>query len=507
MEERSIPLLGEETIEALKNAHVAIFGLGGVGSYAVEALARQGIGCFSIIDYDVIQVSNKNRQLYALESTIGHPKIEVCGGRILDINPQAQVYAYPLRIDATTIEKIDFSKFDFVLDCIDDVAGKLAIIQHAKEAGKRVISCCGTANKLDPTKFQIKDISKTSVCPLAKKLRLELKKLDISDVEVLFSTEEPVMKEFEHLPTVSFVPSIAGLLLARHVVLSLQEQVKNKRIHLVLEGGGMKGVYTAGVLDFLLENHIEFDSVYGVSAGACVGASFISKQRTRGYHSLVDYVDNPACVSKRSLTRTGNYFNKEFVYYKIPNELIPFDYETAHQNPCKLYATVTNVETGKAEYHPCLDYTKDIEYICASSSLPMLAEIQTIDGNGYLDGGIADSVPYLEAKKNANKCLVVLTKPQGYLCQKQNPILAKAIKLKYRKYPKLLKALDQRHIHYNKILAMMEKDKNVFILRPSKALEIDRLEKDKKKLEEAYNLGYADAKNSYEALQAFIQKK
>ena len=195
MEERSVPLLGEETIETLKNSHVAVFGLGGVGGYVVEALARQGVGALSIIDFDVIQVSNKNRQILALESTIGHLKTEVCKNRILDINPDAKVYAYSLRIDDATIEAIDFSTLDYVVDCIDDIAGKLAIIKAAKEHGKRIISCCGTANKLDPTRFQIKDISKTSVCPLAKKLRLELKKLEINDVEVLFSLEEPKVKD------------------------------------------------------------------------------------------------------------------------------------------------------------------------------------------------------------------------------------------------------------------------------------------------------------------------
>ncbi|MDE6241656.1 MAG: ThiF family adenylyltransferase [Anaeroplasmataceae bacterium] len=504
MEERSIPILGEETIEYLKKIHIAVFGLGGVGGYVVEALARQGVGSLSIIDFDIISSSNKNRQILALESTIGHPKIEVCGSRILDINPSAKVYAYNVKIDEETINQIDFQPFDYVIDCIDDVAGKLAIIRKAKEYGKRIISSCGTANKLDTTKFQIKDISKTSMCPLAKKMRIELKKLDIEDVEVLFSLEEPVVKKFENLPSVSFVPSIAGLMIAGHVILKLQEEVKKDRIHLVLEGGGMKGVYTAGVLDFFLEENLEFDAIYGVSAGACVGASFVSKQKTRGFHSLADYVNDPACVSKRSLTKTGNYFNKEFVYYKIPNELIPYDYDAAHQNPYKLYATVTNVETGKAEYYPCLDYKKDIEYICASSSLPMLAEIQWINGKGYLDGGIADSIPYLEAKKNAKKCVVVMTKPEGYLCQKQNALLAKAIKLKYRKYPKLLKALDHRHIQYNKALSLMEKDDNVFIIRPSIPLSIDRLEKDKKKLEEAYQLGYQDAMKSFEDLKKFL---
>ncbi|MDE5546097.1 MAG: ThiF family adenylyltransferase, partial [Anaeroplasmataceae bacterium] len=493
MEERSIPLLGEETIEYLKHTHIAVFGLGGVGGYVIEALARQGVGSLSIVDFDTISPSNKNRQILALDSTLGHPKIEVCKNRILDINPVANVYTYNVKIDEETIKQIDFQPFDYVIDCIDDVAGKLAIIRKAKEYGKKIISSCGTANKLDPTKFQIKDISKSSMCPLAKKLRLELKKLDIEDVEVLFSLEEPVVKEFEALPSVSFVPSVAGLMIAGHVILRLQEEVKKNRIHLVLEGGGMKGVYTAGVLDFLLEKNIDFDAVYAVSAGACVGASYISKQITRGYHSLVDYIDNPACVSKRSLTKTGNYFNKDFVYYKIPNELIPYDYTTANNNPHRLYATVTNVETGKAEYYPCLDYKTDIEYICASSSLPMLAEIQWLNGKGFLDGGIADSIPYFEAKKNAKKCVVVMTKPKGYLCHKQNPILAKAIRLKYRKYPKLIKALENRHNQYNKVVSLMEKDENTFIIQPSLSLSIDRLEKDKKKLEEAYQLGYQDA--------------
>lgn len=504
MEERSIPILGEETLEALKHSHIAVFGLGGVGGYVVEGLARQGVKTFSLIDFDILQPSNKNRQILALESTMGLPKTEVAKKRILDISKDAQVYTYLLRIDEASILNIDFSLFDYVVDCIDDIAGKLAIIKRAKEYGIPIISSCGTANKLDPTKFQIKDISKTYMCPLAKKLRTELKKLDIEDVEVLFSSEEPIVKEFNALPTVSFVPSIAGLLIAGHIILKFHEKVKNKRIHLVLEGGGMKGVYTAGVLDFMLEQSLEFDAVYGVSAGACVGASFMSKQKLRGYHSLVDYVDDPACVSKHSLTKTGNYFNKEFVYYKIPNELIPFDYEVAHANPSKLYATVTNVETGKAEYFPCIDYKKDIEYICASSSLPMLAKIQWINNRGYLDGGIADSIPYLEAKKNAKKCVIVMTKPKGYLCQKQNPLLAKAIHLKYRKYPNLIKAIENRHIRYNKILSLIEQDKNVFVIRPSVPLQIDRLEHDKKKLEKAYILGYEDAKKNFDDLKKFL---
>lgn len=506
MIERSIPLLGEETIELLKKYHIAVFGLGGVGGYVVEALARQGVGTFSLIDYDRIQESNKNRQILALTSTLGLLKTEVAKERILDINQEATIYTYPLKIDEDTIQNIPFEQFDYVIDCIDDVNGKLNIISYAKQHSKPILSCCGTANKLDPSKFQIKDISKTTVCPLAKKLRLELKKLAIQEVDVLFSTEEPRIKNLDFLPTVSFVPSVAGLLIARHVILKVQEKVKQKRIHLVLEGGGMKGVYTAGVLDLFLDHEISFDAIYGVSAGACTAASFLSKQRTRAYHAMVDYVNDKACVSKRSLTRTGNYFNKEFVYYKIPNELIPFDYDTAHTNPCKLYATVTNVTSGRAEYIPCIDYHKDIEYICASSSLPLLAEIQWINHSGYLDGGIADSIPYLEAKKNALKTVVVLTKPAGYECKKQKSILLKAMHLKYRKYPHLLKSLEQRHLVYNKTLKALENDPDCFVIRPSQNIEIDRLEKNKDRLEAAYQLGYIDAQNAYSKLLEFFKK-
>ena len=185
--------------------------------------------------------------------------------------------------------------------------------------------------------------------------------------------------------------------------------------------------------------------------------------------------------------------------------MIPFDYVEALNNPCKLYATVTNVKTGKAEYHMCSDYHHDIEYVCASSSLPLLAEIQKLDGNEYLDGGIADSIPYFEAKRNALKCVVVLTKPKGYLCQKQNPILFSAMKLKYHKYPKFLKAIERRHIVYNQTLKALENDQNTFVIRPSKPLEVDRLETNKAKLEELYQLGYNDAKDLYAELCNFMK--
>lgn len=505
MEQRSIPLLGEKTIEQLKNTHIAIFGMGGVGGFVTEILARQGVGTFTIIDFDVIQPSNINRQIIATNATLNQKKVDVMRQRILDIHPNADVRTIDLKVDSENIDTIDFKAFDYVADCIDDVPAKIAIIAKAKAEGVEIISSMGTGNKLDPLKFQIKDIAKTSVCPLAKAVRLALRKRNITNVKVLFSTEEPCVQQ-DFIASVAFVPSVAGILIAREIILDIKSQTLKDRTNLVLEGGGMKGVYTAGVLDFFLDRNLNFDTVYGVSAGACTACSYLSKQKGRSLHSMIDYIGNPEYASKRSFTKTGNYFNKDFIYNRIPNELIPFDYETAASNPCKLFATVTNIETGKAEYHECLDYHKDIDYVCASSSLPMLAEIQSLDGKGYLDGGVSDPIPIFEAKKNAAKCVVIMTKPKGYTCQKTNSILLQAMKLKYHRYPKLMKTMEIRHHTYNESLAKAEHDKFTFMIRPSKELSIDRLESNKEKLQELYELGYSDAEAAYEDLLAFLKK-
>ena len=220
MYERSIPLLGIDGITKLNSSHVAVFGLGGVGGNTVEALARAGVGEFSLFDFDIVNISNKNRQIIALDSTIGKSKVDVMKDRVLDINPNIVVHIYNVKVDEIFLETINFEAFDFVADCIDDVKGKLAIIKKAKESNVKIISSCGTGNKLDPTKFMIKDINQTSVCPLAKKIRLELRKLDIKGVDVLFSTEEPVESN-DFISSVSFVPSVAGILIARHIILNL----------------------------------------------------------------------------------------------------------------------------------------------------------------------------------------------------------------------------------------------------------------------------------------------
>ena len=188
--ERTELLLGIDSVEKLKKAKVAIFGIGGVGSYVVEALARCGVGSFDLIDKDVVSESNINRQIIALHSTVGIPKVEVAKNRILDINPKAIVNIFQTFFLPENEKEFDFSQYDYVVDAVDTVSAKIEIIRKAKEANVPVISCMGTGNKLNPLEFKIADISKTSVCPLARVMRRELAKKGITDVKVVYSEEE-----------------------------------------------------------------------------------------------------------------------------------------------------------------------------------------------------------------------------------------------------------------------------------------------------------------------------
>ena len=215
-------LIGKEGIQKLNAAHIAIFGVGGVGGYTAEALARCGIGTLDLIDNDKISVSNINRQIYALESTIGRPKTDVAKERITDINPKATVNTHEIFFTPQT--EMDFSTYDYVVDAIDTVAGKLEIITRANAAKIPVISSMGAGNKLNPTMFEVTDISKTSVCPLAKVMRQELKKRKIENVKVVYSKELPIKPNWQdednkRLPgSISFVPSVVGLIIASEVV-------------------------------------------------------------------------------------------------------------------------------------------------------------------------------------------------------------------------------------------------------------------------------------------------
>ena len=237
-------LFGPEGMEKLKNSHVAVFGIGGVGGYAVEALARSGIGALDLVDDDKVCLTNVNRQLYATRSTVGRYKVEVAEERIRDINPDCRVRIWKTFFMPDTQDQFDFTEYDYVVDAIDTVKGKLALVEAAKAAGTPIISCMGAGNKTDPTAFRVADIYKTSICPLARVMRTECRKRRIKHLKVVYSTELPV-RPLED-PAIScrnhcicppdtrkctvrrdipgstaFVPSVAGLILAGEVVKDL----------------------------------------------------------------------------------------------------------------------------------------------------------------------------------------------------------------------------------------------------------------------------------------------
>lgn len=219
--EREIRLIGEDGLGKLTNSRVIVFGLGGVGSFVVEALARSGIGELVLVDSDRICPSNLNRQLFALHSTLEELKVDVAEKRILDINPDCHVVKFSMFYLPENAETIDLSRYDYIVDCIDTITAKLEIITRATSLSIPVISCMGTGNKLDPSKLQISDISKTSVCPLARVMRLELRKRGINHLRCVFSTEEPIKTGKPEPGSTAFVPSSAGLLIASEVVRNL----------------------------------------------------------------------------------------------------------------------------------------------------------------------------------------------------------------------------------------------------------------------------------------------
>ena len=227
---RTALLLSHAGMARLKKTKVAVFGLGGVGGYVVEALARCGIGSLELVDHDTISITNLNRQILATRSTVGKDKVTAAQARVLDIDPEIAVTARKLFYGPDTAHQFDFTQYDYVVDAIDTVTGKLALATAAQAAAVPIISCMGTGNKLDPSKFQITDIAKTSVCPLARIMRKECAKRGIRNLKVLFSTEDPISPadgcSDEELPegrrslpgSVSFVPSVAGLMIAGEVI-------------------------------------------------------------------------------------------------------------------------------------------------------------------------------------------------------------------------------------------------------------------------------------------------
>ena len=222
---RTEMMLGAEGVDRLKAARVAVFGIGGVGGYAVEALARAGIGHIELIDSDCVSVSNINRQIIATHNTVGMYKTEAMRERILSINPEAEVVCHSVFFDEKCKDVFDFSGYDYVIDAIDSLSAKIELIASAHSAGTKIISAMGAGNKLDPTLFEVSDISKTTVCPLARAVRIALRKRGINHLKVVYSKEPPVIPpevsdgEKRRVPgSVSFVPSVMGLIIAGEVI-------------------------------------------------------------------------------------------------------------------------------------------------------------------------------------------------------------------------------------------------------------------------------------------------
>ena len=276
-------------------------------------------------------------------------------------------------------------------------------------------------------------------------------------------------------------------------------------VGLVLEGGAMRGLYTAGVLDVFLDNSIKVDGIIGVSAGVLFGVNYLSKQKGRAIRYNRKFAKDKRYMGMRSFITTGNIVNKDFVYYEIPFKIDVFDEETFEKSNTDFWATVTNIETGEAEYLKLTNVFKQMELLRATSAMPIVSRVVEIDGKKYLDGGVSDSIPVEKCKSMGyDKIIVVLTRPIEYRKKKSNSLIAKA---KYKKYPNLIETMENRYKKYNETVEKiidMENKKEIFVIRPSKDLKLKRIEKDVDKLQAMYDLGISDCKKCLEELKEYI---
>lgn len=281
------------------------------------------------------------------------------------------------------------------------------------------------------------------------------------------------------------------------------------KVGLVLEGGSMRGMYTAGVLDTFMEEEIQVDGIIGVSAGALFGPNYFSKQKGRALRYNKRFCKNRRFMSIPSFLFTGNLVNKQFAFYDVTLKYDIFDNETFIKNNTGYYATVTNVESGKAEYLEMKDVLQDMEILRATSAIPVVSEIVEINGKKYLDGGIGDSIPVEQClKMGYDKVIVVLTRPLEYRKKPLSKQFMKIISMKYKKYPKFIEIMENRYQRYNETVEMIidkENKKEIFVIRPTSPILLKTIERDEKKLQEVYDLGVKDCKNALSSLKEYLK--
>lgn len=276
---------------------------------------------------------------------------------------------------------------------------------------------------------------------------------------------------------------------------------------LILEGGAMRGLYSAGVLDVFLKNDINVDSIYAVSAGALFGLNYKSRQIGRALRYNLKYANNKNYMGFYSLITTGNIMNKDFCFNKLVYDLDRLDFETYQNTPVDFYAVVTNLKTGKPEYIKIDDAKKDIEYFRASGSMPFVSKPVEINGNLYLDGGISDPVPFKHVlETQPEKIIIVLTRPAGY--RKKNAHSKALYKLFYSKFPNFVETGTNRYKTYNETMDLIEKyeaENKIIVLRPSEFIKIKRIEKDTNKLQKIYDLGTSDCTNKLDEIKKYLK--
>lgn len=277
---------------------------------------------------------------------------------------------------------------------------------------------------------------------------------------------------------------------------------------LILEGGGMKGIYTGGVLDFFMDKEIGFSSCYGVSAGACHLCNYMSGQRGRSLRISINYLDIKQYCGGWSLLRTGDLFGVDMNYSLIPNYLDPYDFDAAAKFEGQAFAVATDIKTGKPAYLPMRDLRKDITAVRASSSLPLVSRNVKIDGELYLDGGISDPIPVRQSMRDGNtKNVVIMTKEEGFVREPAGAQLA-LIKARYLRYPKVYELMRERHLSYNSTVKYIEEKQQrgeLFVIRPKQKSEVGRIEKDKEKMTALYEEGYRDAQECYTELIEYLR--